>query len=670
MEKREASAVGSHAPLLQKPRRTHNVLKTVCAGILASAFLLGSTPVFSVFRIPRVTDKHIHESEAFDWLKIEPTQSLVWQPCWDPQFHCARLDVPMNWNDTANPPARVQVAIVKLPAPVPVTDERYGGALLVNPGGPGGSGLARVLAAGTEMQRLTGPGLRGAAGQGGKFYDIISFDPRGVNSTTPHLTCFPDGVAGARWLDREPSNRLLGDDRRSLDKSWAQMQAVGMACAEQREGDEPNVVSYVNTPQVAEDMLAIVEAHGEWREAEAKRLLSCPAHRASLTSSVDEVLEQTKWQQGAEKINYWGFSYGTLLGQTFAALHPDRINRLVIDGNLDMEDYYWGKRMTNLQDTDGILGRLSAYCAAAGAACPFYREGSAELGPNFLWTEIESTARRLLEDPIPALTAEGAPVVIDQDGFLNLIQASLYQPYSFAEPLMRMLSDMQTGKPVTRLAGLVAATDAAPRSEACAAAGPFSPACEAEQDWELISNAVLCSDGPDVRNGTKEDFLAYMDSLAHQSAAMGENWSRTMRQCMNWPARAAWPFLRESFAFPLQTSHPLLIVGNAFDPVTPIRNGRRAAELFPGAVVLEVDIEGHCSFANPSVCAGRAIRRYFQDGSLPEPGTVCAPETRPWLGCVSPAGCEFSEPEDAEMWQVVRDSTRAVVGGPLVDMPK
>ena len=113
------------------------------------------------------------------------------------------------------------------------------------------------------------------------------------------------------------------------------------------------VPEFASTAQVVEDMIAIIERHGEWREAEAYRELKRHSREEGWNAAeVDRVRERTKWRHGAEKINYWGYSYGTLLGQTFATMHPDRISRMVIDGVVDAADYYRGDWLTNLQDTD------------------------------------------------------------------------------------------------------------------------------------------------------------------------------------------------------------------------------------------------------------------------------------------------------------------------------
>lgn len=89
---------------------------------------------------------------TFNWSTITPSASIDYRKCYD-GFQCARLQVPLDWKDPNNPET-VAVAIVRLPAKVPITDDRYGGAVLINPGGPGGSGVLQAINKGEQMQHI------------------------------------------------------------------------------------------------------------------------------------------------------------------------------------------------------------------------------------------------------------------------------------------------------------------------------------------------------------------------------------------------------------------------------------------------------------------------------------------------------------------------------------
>lgn len=86
----------------------------------------------------------------------------------------------LDWQDTNNT-KQVAIAITLLPATVPSDDPSFGGTIVINPGGPGGSGVAAVQSYGRRLRGMT---------EGKKHYAFLGFDPRGVGFTTPRADCF------------------------------------------------------------------------------------------------------------------------------------------------------------------------------------------------------------------------------------------------------------------------------------------------------------------------------------------------------------------------------------------------------------------------------------------------------------------------------------------------
>jgi len=147
------------------------------------------------------------------------------------------------------------------------------------------------------------------------------------------------------------------------------------------------------------------------------------------------------------------------------------------------------------------------------------------------------------------------------------------------------------------------------------------------------SMAIICNDGEEL-SGDLESAEKHFEMMMRVSN-WGEIWSSVRIQCAGWPK-----FPKEQFRGPFEakTSHPILLIGNTADPVTPLWSARNVSRGFEGSVVLQQNSSGHCSVSAPSVCTQQYVRRYFQDGTLPPPGTVCDVIGKPFPDARSPLG--------------------------------
>ena len=238
---------------------------------------------------------------------------LHWQSCPDEGSSalCAKLQVPLNYADPAG--RKITLALSEIPATAPPGKRQ--GVLLVNPGGPGGSGLslASFVASGLEPSVAS-------------EYTIVGFDPRGVGSSVPELTCDPSFFNGARpdYIPASASAETVLQDRA---KAYA-------ADCEKKFGW---LLPYMTTEDVARDLDSI---------------------RAAL---------------GASQINYFAYSYGTYIGQVYATLFPHRVRRMVLDSTVDPEGVWW---TDNLDQDYAFQGRQQAFYAWAAAADSVYQLGS------------------------------------------------------------------------------------------------------------------------------------------------------------------------------------------------------------------------------------------------------------------------------------------------------
>ncbi|KAI9730869.1 MAG: hypothetical protein M1834_005587 [Cirrosporium novae-zelandiae] len=564
---------------------------------------------------------------------------MKYHDCFD-GLQCARLEVPMDYNRTDGKGRTVAVALTRLPAKVPVTDPRYGGPILINPGGPGGSGVSQLLYIGREIQTIVDssidPNSKSADDSDPKYFDIIGFDPRGINNTTPVLSCFPDSFSRQNWGLAAEAVGILGSSEDSFTRNWYRSRAVADGCSQatgtSNDGEEV-IGQHMNTSPVAADMVQIIERHAEWREKQGKSEQEAQDSRHSYEKA-QSIATRTRWDKGNEKLQYWGFSYGSVLGTTFSAMYPDKVKRVILDGVCDSEDYYNGDWFTNLVDADHILDRFVLYCEAVGPkGCRFYKSG----GGLAIREAYEDVLSKIYKNPIsvPASTERGPEIITWTDVKL-MVKTAMYQPLRFFPLMASLLSDVASGNG-TMFAGLKQERrhPTCPSLE-CQAKGPYSSECSTPGESQNEATlGVLCTDAEGLGQIDEEGFTTYWHALQQQSKTIGDYWAHTRLSCIGWKTKAKWRF---HGPFTGNTSHPLLWIGNTLDPVTPLRNAQKMSLSFPGSVVLQQESEGHTSLTAPSLCTAKAIRAYFQTGQLPARGTICEADVKPLLGAVPSFG--------------------------------
>ncbi|PQE15097.1 Peptidase S33 tripeptidyl aminopeptidase-like C-terminal protein [Rutstroemia sp. NJR-2017a BVV2] len=598
-------------------------------------------------------------------MPITPTKQLVYHPCFD-DLQCARLEVPMDYKSTAGDRPTVAIALLKIPAKVPITDPRYGGVILINPGGPGGSGVNSIFDGGRQVQQVadahaSGPGKHLFSDE--RYFDIVGFDPRGINKTTPKLSCFPDSLARGIWVLQEEAEGFIGSSDIALDTKWSRLVSLSEGCSSIWKSEKQDTLPYhMNTPVVVTDMVEIVERHGEWRELQASAWLdSCEGQKSTsglLPSdeySRESVLERTKWRKGEEQLQYWGVSYGTTIGTTFASLYPSRSSRLVLDGVMGVEEHYDGTWLSSLNDADLILDKFFTYCHLAGKSeCPMHFDNIASIQDLFM-----DIYTRLQNETIPlpgSKTLVGD--VLNFSDLSVLIRASFYDPIHFFPTMANILYSFSQGNttPFAEFKQLRREVEAfyplgypyVP-DEQCKLAGSYSEACQSPNEFKMeAAVAVQCTDAKKVIE-TKESFKKYAAIIREQSKYIGDFWPELRLSCVGWNIRPKWYW---DGPFTGNLTHPMLLIGNTWDPVTPVRNAHHVAKGFEGSVVLEQESAGvripsylqnysfddhtkssqHGSTSSPSMCTMRIVRQYFQTGKLPPPDQVCRPDKLPFMG--------------------------------------
>jgi pimeloyl-ACP methyl ester carboxylesterase len=233
------------------------------------------------------------------------TATIAWGACDDPKatdevLECGTLVVPLDYEDPDGD--TIDLALVKVPA----GDDRQG-AILFNPGGPGGSGFDYVAQGGTIV----------SAALGAADFDLIGFDPRGVDRSAG-IRCLTDAEQDAiAYLDDTPDTPA---EQSALDDADA---AFATACTA-KYGD---TLQHFSTDNTARDMDAIRKALGD------------------------------------DRISYLGISYGTYLGAVYATMYPDNVRAMVLDsafepGGDTLEQQY----TTQLVGFEGAFGDWARWC--------------------------------------------------------------------------------------------------------------------------------------------------------------------------------------------------------------------------------------------------------------------------------------------------------------------
>ena len=241
-------------------------------------------------------------------------QPLVWQSC--PQFatgdesrqafagkglQCTTMRVPLDYTKPDGPAATI--GLLRRPA----TDQQHRiGSLVVNPGGPGASGMsaAASLASGDPNAQVF------------TRFDIVGFDPRGIGVSSPKIHCLTDQEMDAKRL--EP---LTTD----VAKTEAENKDYAQKCAQRTGAD---VLATVGSKDVARDM---------------------------------DVLRSVL---GDEKLTYLGFSYGTRIGTLYAEQFPQSVRAMVLDGAVDPDADQIDEEIGQAKGFDGALTKFAAWCTA------------------------------------------------------------------------------------------------------------------------------------------------------------------------------------------------------------------------------------------------------------------------------------------------------------------
>ncbi|CCA73673.1 hypothetical protein PIIN_07626 [Serendipita indica DSM 11827] len=300
-------------------------------------------------------------------------------------------------------------------------------------------------------------------------------------------------------------------------------------------------------------------------------------------------------------------------------------------GVVDAEDYYSGTWGSNLREADKGLDLIFRQCAEAENDCPLY-----ESTPEKVKSRYFKLLENLEKNPVPVFTEQDGGIVNRRDVHA-LVFVLLYSPYTAGNIVFEALRQLEAGNGhlVWRL------TRELELDCQCGLPRPLPTGGR-----EALA-AIACTDAHRVEPD-HATLQKHYEELAKVSI-FADIWANVHYSCIDRQVKPKWEWKGPVAAN--HTSFPILMIGNTLDPVTPDAN--KMSKAFNGSVALTQNSAGHCSIAASSLCTAKAIRKYFQEGVLPEEGTVCDVEDHVFLG-LRGRGFVATDEEEARILSAIR----------------
>lgn len=459
-------------------------------------------------------------------------QQVDWQLCEDGVFQCAKVKVPLDWDKPEG--ETIDLSVIRK-----FTNNSVG-SLLINPGGPGGSGYDFLANSWADIGTAA---LRNA-------YTFVSFDPRGVSRS-----------AAVKCYDAKGTDHLLYDSNNA-------------------------------EPGSAEDIKLMREELRSYVEA-------CQKNTGKVLGEIDTVssakdMDVIRAVLGDSKLNYLGFSYGTFLGTTYAALFPDKVGRFVLDGAIDPRVSDEQQSINQLAGFDLALNNYLKDCVSRDSGCPF--KGN-------LWSaqqEVKQFLKKMETKTLP--TDDGRKLTISSatTGLIMALYSDTYWIY-----LSQAFTEAFDGNGTTfiRLADFY--ND---RQEN----GTY------EGNTLEANIAINCLDS---RSSSKpEKMAAQNQKLLRLSPILGRYWQNGALTCEQWP----YPVAKRPESYAATGAPTILVVGTTGDPATPYEQSVSLAhDVLADGFLLTFKGEGHTAYGRSNVCVSDVVDNFLIEGTLPGKEPKC-----------------------------------------------
>ncbi|MFL6107652.1 MAG: alpha/beta hydrolase [Marmoricola sp.] len=449
-----------------------------------------------------------------------------WATCGTKQ--CATITVPLDYGHPDNGKT-VKLALSRKAAQSGAGP--YAGMILLNPGGPGGSGTY------LPDKQADVPG------SAARRYDWVGFDPRGVGASVPSLHC-DSSYFGANRPNFVPTTGALYYYWRKKSAGYAQ--ACGSSAARA-------LLPFMSTRDTVRDMESIRLAY--YRQASS-------AKKPMLT-----------------KLSFYGFSYGTWLGQVYAARYPTKVGKFILDGVVDPRRYWYH---SNLDQDVGFDRNLNSFFSWIAQHDATYHLGTS-------WATIRSGYNHLLKqlDAHPAADGKLGP-----DELADSLLSATYYVYRWREIASNYSQLVRNGN-----------------------GGPlwirYAEANQGDDNGYAVYLAVECTDAPSPTFARQRD-----DTWDVYKQRPYLAWDNTWYNipCLTWKASAHTPVN----PYGTQVHVPILLINETRDAATPYAGAVEVRRRFPKAsLIAGLGGTTHAGSLSGVSCVDNAIAAYLADGTVP-----------------------------------------------------
>lgn len=521
-------------------------------------------------------------------------------------YMCGYLDVPLDYTNTSDPRI-VRLAITKyqvsglarLDGSSKIsTGQKSARTVVLNPGGPSASGQDMAWNAAESLTRTLSD----------SEYDILGWDPRGVNMSLPNVSCFPKDSVRDRW------SVLAGTiPFAQLRIGWPRRAVAHSTIAQVRFADALNDATF---------------------HACKERLGDFP--RFTSTAFVARDMDQIRAALGEDDLTAYLVSYGTTLGGTYVNMFPDKAGRVILDAVAPVRDsrklgglLYWPDDLSEQTWREGVLGEcINAGPERCALAEPV--DDGKLVTVDDLEKRMDNLFQSIADRPMPAYTDASGPVVVTYAQVVLIVVACLLDPQTWGF-LAQVLTSLERGDAsvaANMIDGLVWHENI-----------PYVKSRPHQAPLHTdVRSFVVCSDSYDA---PLPDGLEWWDrrwaNMTGFSWLTGDSLFYDTLACHRFTKY--WPNVAEVYRgdFNKKLKTPTLLMSTTLDPGVPLVYGKALLkEMGDSARLIVHHAYGHGSQVDPSQCSNAAAKAYMLHGQIPEnPETDCYADGRPYLYGVS-----------------------------------